>query len=148
MSQGPRTVNQTGSKRSLVVCLALAGVWSLPGCSSTEAPRFALSGKVTYAGTPVPYGTITFTPHAEKGNPGTQGSGTIENGSYKTRSGYGTIGGPHIVRITAYDGKKPEGPEAPMMPHGRLLADYRIEIDLSKETTTRDFDILAQPEQP
>ena len=125
----------------VVFCLSLVIAAGVCGCGPTAPKTSPLSGKVTCDGKPAPYATITFTPHVEKGNSGPAGSATVENGTYQTRPDYGVVGGAYIVHIEVYDGKRPEGEEGPMWPHGRLLVDYRTEIDLGKDATTRDFDI-------
>lgn len=115
------------------------------GCSGADGPeRFSLSGTVTYDGQPVPHGTIHFEPDAARGNPGPSGSGEIKDGKYQTNPGRGMIGGPHMVRISGYDGKPPDGPEAEIFPHGMPLFDEQlIEADLPHESTAKDFDIPA-----
>lgn len=120
----------------------------LSGCGSTESgpQRYPVSGKVTYQGQPVPYGEIMFEPNSQKGNTGPAVTAVIEEGTYQTESGKGTIGGAMIVRIMGLDGKVPEGKdEAAMNPHGMtLFSGYTEEIDLPQETTTRDFEVPEQ----
>jgi hypothetical protein len=124
---------------SLVFCLT--AVWLAPGCGGSSGPiRYPLEGAVTYDGQPVPGGTIEFEPDSSKGNRGPAGYATIENGRYATSPGKGTVGGPHIVRITGTDGKasgeSPYG--APIFPLHKATA------DLPRESATHDFDVPAE----
>lgn len=52
----------------------LVAVAAVVGCGSNDAPdRFHISGKVTFAGEPVPAGQIIFEPDASQQNSGPQG---------------------------------------------------------------------------
>lgn len=128
--------------------LALAILFGLVpgGCSrSGDGPsRFDLSGKVTYQGTPVPAGEITFTPDTEKGNSGPGTMATIRNGEFRTPPGKGTIGGPHVVRIIGHaamaeGAAPPPGEEA--APVGRLFKEYVTNVDLPASAATHDFEV-------
>jgi len=104
--------------------------------------RYDVSGSVTYAGKPVPAGSITFQPDKAKGNSGPAGFAEIKNGKYDTHSGgKGTIGGPHLVEIAGFDGVKSPGSE-----QGKeLFPEFATTADLPKERTTKDFDVPAAP---
>ena len=131
--------------RYLPIFLAMvAALFLLAGCGGPGDGRLPLQGKVTYGGQPVPFGTIYFDPDASKGNAGPQGSGEIRDGIYKTNPGFGAIAGFHVVRITAYDGQKPPGPEGKMLPHGNPLPDYRTQIDIPKGARALDFEMPAK----
>ena len=110
------------------------------GCGGSDGPaRYELSGSVTYRGQPVTAGHILFAPdHTQQNNgPGTHAE--IENGRYQTLTGQGTIGGPHVVSISGSDGK-PYDMGRQINPMGRpLFADYKVSIDLPRETATHDF---------
>lgn len=123
-----------------VLCLLAMFCVTGAGCGPGVDPgpeRFDLSGKVTFKGSPLPAGKITFTPNGIKGP---AGFATIENGQYDTSStGKGTVGGPHIVSIEGYDGKETEA-----KPFGDpIFAPHSEEMDLPKETTTKDFEVPA-----
>tara|TARA_R110002111_G_scaffold258083_1_gene326814 strand:- start:45297 stop:45740 length:444 start_codon:yes stop_codon:yes gene_type:complete len=115
------------------------------GCGPAESgpSRYSISGKVTYKGQPVPYGEVMFEPNGKKGNSGPAVIAVIEQGTYKTESNKGTVGGAMIVRISGLDGKIPDNEdEAAMNPHGMsLFPGYETEIDLPKESTTHDFEV-------
>ena len=127
------------------------GVWGLLGVASIAAcaggcwrgsrvERFDVSGSVTFGGEPVRVGTITFVPI--KGTTGPGGSATIRDGSYDTAAGSsGPTAGPHMAVITGFDGKSApglEGQEGTM-----LFYEHRVEVDVPRERTVRDFDVPA-----
>lgn len=125
------------------------------GCSgkSDAPPRFAVSGKVDFAGTAVPFGEIVFQPDSDKGNKGPGARGVIENGAYKIEAATGPIGGAHIVRITGLDGKPAAGAAPPPPATGAapaasapatglpLFKEYKTTVDLPKQATTKDFSV-------
>jgi hypothetical protein len=135
-------------------CLRLRrGVWILtlvslgallligPGCGGDGVDRYDVSGVVTFDGNPVPLGQIMFQPDTGKGNRGPAGVAKIENGHFDTsKSDKGTVGGPHVVIISGFDGKDIN--EAEERPAGSpLFPDYRTTVDLPKEDTTLQFDV-------
>ena len=131
------------------LCLiVLAGTLILAGCGPGGPPRYRLSGKVTHGGQPIVAGSITLIPDRAKGNEGSAGSAVIKDGRYDTKQGTGHVGGPHILKITALDGKT-----SPEFPQGLpLFPDYEIKLDLPKQTETRDLDVpatwVAPPAKP
>lgn len=66
----------------------------LVGCSSGS--RFGVEGKVTYAGEPLPLGSITFIPESDKA---IKSGGSIVKGRYQVESRFGPMLGPHRVEI-------------------------------------------------
>ena len=110
------------------------------GCADDGPGRYHVSGSATYAGKPIPQGSIRFIPDSKANNRGPAGFAVIENGRYDTsQSGKGTVGGPHLVLISGFDGQASPGEE---MESGRpLFPDHRTCTDLPKETATRDFDV-------
>ncbi|HWL10086.1 MAG TPA: hypothetical protein VNQ76_16895 [Planctomicrobium sp.] len=117
------------------------------GCSNKtpDGPaRYALSGNVTFDGKPVPTGTIRFSPDREKGNQGPGTIADIRHGKYQTLPGKGIVGGPMVVEISGSDGI-PVEVSGETIPSGTaLIESYRTEINLPKETATRDFDIRKE----
>ena len=123
-----------------IFCLLL-----LAGCGRASGPaRYEISGKVTYAGQPVPTGSILFVPDKSKGNDGPGVSADIQEGFFRTRPKDGTIGGPHIANIHGFDGKSYKvGPLN--NPLGRpFFSNIQIAVDLPKQASTHDFVIPAQ----
>ena len=68
-------------RRSWTAALSGAFVLLVVGCgdSSGLPPRYAVTGKVTYNGAPVPKGTVTFEPASPDGR---HASGAITDGTY------------------------------------------------------------------
>lgn len=117
---------------ALLLCAGLAGC----GGRGDETRRFDLSGAVTFDGRPVPAGTILFEPDSSQGNKGPAGFAKIADGRFNTAaSGKGTIGGPHVVRITGSD-------------KATLFSDYVTQADLPKEKSTKDFEVPASAKAP
>ncbi|MDA1015614.1 MAG: hypothetical protein O3A00_14320 [Planctomycetota bacterium] len=116
------------------------------GCgSSDDGPvRFDVSGEVTFAGKPVPSGTIMFVPDNAAGNSGPGGMAVIKDGRYET-NGKGVVGGAYIVKIEGYDG-------VPVRESGEELADGKpmfepreLKESFPKEKSTKDFKLEKTP---
>lgn len=108
------------------------------GCGNSGPARYELQGEVTFRNAPLPAGTIVFDPDTEKSNEGPQGFGHIKQGKYDTRDqGRPVVQGPHLVRITGYDGVP--GPE---MPQGKMLfPPYTTTVDIDPAQPTYDFTV-------
>jgi hypothetical protein len=124
------------------IALVLTGASVVAGCGGPPGPeRYDLSGAVTYRGKPVPKGYITFEPDTDKGNSGPGAAANIVDGKYATRPGQGTIGGPHIVTVSGFNGQ-PFEEYGVINPMGRpLFADHQLAIDLPKEAATKDLEV-------
>ena len=132
-----RTRFPLGAKCTSVAVLGLAVV--LAGCGEKGPARHNVSGKVTFAGKPVPAGRIVFEPDSAAGNQGPAGFAEISDGQYDTaKAGQGTVGGPHLARITGLEGK-PVG-NATVNP---LFNTYEAKVDLGQGASTHDFDVPA-----
>ncbi len=120
----------------------LCSAMVLLGCGPGGPPQYHVSGTVTYGGQPVPTGQVLFAPDTSKGNSGPATAVRIQDGKYDTRgANRGTVGGPHVVTISGFDGKPDPNAE---LPEGRMLfSDYRVEIDLPKEAATENFAVPA-----
>lgn len=135
--------------RTVGDCLFRALLWlagaaflagNFAGCN--PGPKvYHVSGTVTYEGKPVPRGTVKFVPDTTKGNSGPAAVADIVDGKFDTATkGTGTVGGPHKIVITGFDGNaKPESE----LPLGKLMfSDYTTEADLPKENgKTVDFKV-------
>jgi len=130
------------ARRPLLLLLAL-----LLGCGGSSGPRrYDLSGRVTYDGEPVAAGVILLDPDTERGNSGPGTIAEIHDGRYRTPPGKGTVGGPHLLRITAGNGQE----AGPLRPYGipLLPQEVRLKVDLPRETSTRDLELAGQVEPP
>jgi hypothetical protein len=133
--------------------LLAAAVLLWAGCGGPKQPRYGLSGKITYEGTPVPRGFILFSPDTARGNDGPGARAFIQNGKYQTLPGQGTIGGPHIATIDAFDGiKTQEASSDPRLRHAknagalgkRLFPTVQVTVDLPRQAATHDFVLPVQ----
>jgi len=92
-----------------------------------------VTGKATYAGKPIPYGTIEFIPDVARGNQGAPGSAEIIDGQFSTRkqNGRGVVTGPHVVRITAYEEKPMGSKDETVSSTGKppLFSGYTVNVD-------------------
>ena len=129
-------------QRGWAFTFAGAALLSLAGCGSAGGPaRFDLSGTVTYAGKPLPAGYLVFSPDTSQGNKGPGAQADIKDGRYQTPAGQGTIGGPHVVTISGFDGVAfGDGPAK--NPMGKpLFTSCQVKADLPKEAGTQDFTV-------
>jgi hypothetical protein len=119
-----------------------AGLILAAGCGGPDGPpRYDLSGTVKFNGRPVPAGYIVFEPDTSQGNAGPGTQADIRDGHYETPPEQGTIGGPHVITISGFDGVAFE--DGPMRnPLGRpLFASFQTTEDLPKEAATKDFTV-------
>jgi hypothetical protein len=118
-----------GTLPALACCLIL-------GCTGGPK-RYRVSGKVTFAGKPVPAGTIYFTPDGARNNRGPAGYAQIKDGQYDTSAsgGQGATAGPVVVKIEGSDGTN------------QLFRTQELPADLPQENTSKDFDVPAEAGQ-
>lgn len=129
-----------------VLFIALAG---LSGCSSRQAgpQRFAVAGRITFDGKPVPAGRIALEPDTAAGNSGPAGYGNIVAGRFTTYPRMGAVGGPHIVRISGFDGIA----SGEMVEGKELFPEYTTTVDIPAKAATIDFEVpkvAAKPPKP
>ena len=115
-----------------------AALMVLAGCGQSGPTYYHVSGTVTFAGSPVPKGTVMFEPDAAKGVRGQMGYADLVNGKFDTRAaGKGVLGGAYVVRVLGYDGKA-----AYEAPYGNgIFPEYTINKDLPKEDSTLTIDV-------
>ncbi len=115
----------------------------ISGCGGDGAGHVQVSGKVTFNGSPVPAGQIVFEPDPTAGNAGATGFAEIVNGHFDTsdEGGQGTVGGPHVVRITGLSGKAGTPGAKP------LFREYQTSADLGQESGSKDFEVPAEAAQ-
>lgn len=115
----------------------------ITGCGGApDGPqKYNVSGTITFDNKPISKGFITFSPDDSAGNKGPGGGAPIINGKYKTESGKGIVGGPHVVQIVGYDGMAATV-EGEQLPDGKaLFVPYFTTVNFPKENTVRDFEI-------
>jgi hypothetical protein len=119
----------------VLVTLAFVG-----GCGRRGGPpRYPVSGSVTYAGSPLASGRISFEPDTSQANQGPGGYGDIVNGSYETYRTMGAVGGPHRVVIEGYAGDTPEQRQK----RRPLFPPFITTVDLPTGKAEIDFDVPA-----
>jgi hypothetical protein len=122
--------------------LPVFGLLVAAGCGGSSIVLDEVSGRVTFAGQPVVYGTIEFIPDANAGHTGPAGRAEIVNGEYDTRNGgKGVIAGSHQVRITAYEEKPQESADETVVVESKPPICVGYTIEASVGGGTRDFDI-------
>lgn len=127
-------------KSFLPLIIVLSASFALPACSN-EPKAHHVSGKVTFAGKPVPAGTVYFDPQAD----GPQGHAVIKNGEYNTAKdgGKGVTGGRFIVRIEGFDGNS--GNDLPL--GNVLFNDFQQSLELPMADSVHNFDV-PETEKP
>ncbi len=126
-------------RTSLLCCAAVAAAGLSAGCRDSGPPRYDLSGAVTYEGHPVPFGWLVFVP---ENGPGA--SADIEGGRYQTPKGWGTVGGPHTIEVTAGGIVVPSMPNRGAATSEKLAFSCTLHRDIPKETTTWDIEITRE----
>jgi len=116
------------------------------GCSSpTVGPqRFAVAGRVTFDGKPVPAGRIAFEPDTAAGNTGPAGYGNIVAGRFTTYPRMGAVSGPHVVRITGFDGV----PSGEMVEGKELFPEHTTTVELPAKAATINFEVPKVAAKP
>ena len=130
----------------VVLFIVLAG---FSGCSSRQAgpQRFAVAGRVTFDGKPVPAGRIALEPDTAAGNSGPAGYGNIVAGRFTTYPRMGAVSGPQIVRISGFDGIA----SGEMVEGKELFPEYTTTVELPAKAATIDFEVpkaAAKPPKP
>jgi len=122
-------------------CVVLVAVSICGGCRRESGDRrYDLSGRVTYAGKPVPAGRILFSPDASQGMEGPATVADISDGRYRTRSGKGAVAGAYVVTIHGTDKTM-----ATETHDNTLFPPYRTHVVIDGANTSHDF---AVPEHP
>lgn len=106
------------------------------GCGGEKL--YPVKGTVTYAGKPVPKGTIYFDPDETKGTKGVQGSATITDGKFDTaQEGRPITGGTYTIRILGFDGQAAN--EKPM--GNAIFPEYTITQEIPNAPSELTIDV-------
>ena len=119
----------------------------LVGCGGEDrVQRFPLSGKITFEGQPVVDGWMTFRPVGK--GPGAQGA--IKDGVYTAREGWGTVGGPHRIKIVAFETGLERNSAAGASDGGlpKTLFSATIRRDIPTESSTLDLVLTKDDLKP
>lgn len=111
------------------------------GSGGGSEKLYHVSGTVTFAGKPVPYGSVLFVADAEEGNTGPQGVATIEDGKFDTaKAGRGVVGGAYTViikgRSTQSSQEDDEGAGNPP-----LFSDFQMTALFPEENSIQKFEV-------
>jgi hypothetical protein len=128
-------------RRAAGLAVVVAGLGLAGGCSRPGPPRYPVSGSVTYAGSPLASGRISFEPDTSRTNQGPGGYGDIVAGRYETYRTMGVVGGPHRVVIEGYAGDTPEE----RLKRRPLFPPYITMVDLPTGKAEVDFDVPSAP---
>ncbi len=124
----------------LVTCLMGLGC----GGGDSGPARFPLTGKVTFEGQPVKFGTIQFDP--DKGNEGPQGFAEIRDGAFDTsKGGQGAVHGKIVAKINGYESAPASANSEDPVP--TLFVNHEVRFEMSDKVTTKDFDVPKQASQ-
>ncbi|MDO5552223.1 MAG: hypothetical protein Q4G68_00550 [Planctomycetia bacterium] len=118
-------------------CLLLVVLLTCIGCNS-KAKQYSFSGNVTYNGTPVPYGSVVFTPDSSRGTVGTQVVAAIEDGRYSLTAVNGLVAGYYSVEVSGLHNMR-EGDSGPVA--DTLFENQRESVEVQPDALTRDFNI-------
>ena len=131
----------TGNARRVLLVFCALAIAST-GCDSKNSDRIDISGRVTYAGQPVPKGRIDFLPDPKQGGLGPAGYAMVVDGKFDTSSaGRGPVPGPQLVRIAGFSD---EAATIDEVSHGKPLFDiYETTIRIDAEQRALNFDIPA-----
>ena len=128
--------------RAAAPIIAIVGFAVFSGCGGPGGPpRYPVSGSVTYAGSPLALGRISFEPDTSQANQGPGGYGDIVNGRYETYRTMGAVGGPHRVVIEGYAGDTPEQ----RLRRRPLFPPFITTVDLPTGKVEIDFAVPAAP---
>lgn len=115
------------------------------GCGKSGIDRYHVQGPITYRGEPIPAGHLVFEPDPAKGNRGPGVMAFINQGHYETLKHKGIVGGPHIVRIYATDGKPFEVEVERIMVSGKdLFPPVELAIDFPKADCEQAIEVPPQ----
>lgn len=128
--------------------VAMAAVVLVCGCGRGGIPRGGIEGKVSFDGTPVEQGTISFIP--TEGTKGPATYATIANGRYAIAAkDHGPIVGKHRVKIEAFRDMGQKHPEKGVPLLEQVIPDKfntatTLVVEITEGRNTRDFDLTSK----
>lgn len=128
----------------LVTFVACAGL--LPGCGGDGIKRHQVTGKVTFQGQPVEYGTIFFEPEASVGLIAPTSSARIEHGEYQTAKADSPTTGAYKVRVMGFDQSKMKKntPPEEIIETPELFPAYTLSVEIPPPQDRLDIDVPAK----
>jgi len=120
--------------------LALALV-IVPGCQKSNGLT-AVTGKVTFKGSPVPMGNAYIEPDPSQGNKGPQCRSSIIKGEFKSRPEFGSVSGPVIVDVEGSEQRAEKEFPTPLFPR------YTFKTEIPKGKATLDIVVPEDAGKP
>ena len=120
--------------------LALA-LFIVPGCQKSNGLT-AVTGKVTFKGSPVPMGNVYIEPDASQGNKGPQCRSSIIKGEFKSRPEFGSVSGPVIVDVEGSEQRAEKEFPTPLFPR------YTFKTEIPKGKATLDIVVPENAGKP
>ena len=121
----------------LVVAMPLAASF---GCKRLNGLT-AVSGRVTFKGSPVQAGNVSIEPYASQGNKGPQCRSSIIKGVFTSRPEFGSVTGPVIVDVEGLENRPDREFPVPLFPRytfkteipkGKAMLDIVVPEDAGK----------------
>jgi hypothetical protein len=127
---------------------------SAGGCAGDGTPRHILTGAVTYAGQPVPEGSVLFIP--SDGTRGPSIAAKILDGRYRADSLGGLPAGNYRVQILGYresggkatpqkprvgPGASTDAPEQYLPEKYNVRTELKVKVEADARSTTQDFNL-------
>jgi len=132
-----------------VLRLCGLGLLVLPllfGCGGGALDREPGEGTVTFDGQPVPRGSIWFEPDASIGVDAPTGFAAIRDGRFVTEPEESPVAGPHLARISGFDGSPPDDDEwdSPMeYPGNPIFDEYTVDVVIPPPDGPLQIDVPA-----
>jgi len=132
----------------LRIVVAVAAV-AFAGCRPAGLPRYHVSGSVTFDGTSVPAGTVSFVPLGGGSDSQPYGFCEIKAGRYASRTGKSPGSGRYRAIVVGGDGVPYQTKIADVIedhPHGKaLFPTYVVEVDVPpRHGGVFDFAVLRE----
>jgi hypothetical protein len=130
---------------SLCSCLFLLAML-LSGCGGEGFPRHQVSGKVTYEGKPVEYGTMIFEPDLSIGKIAPTCYARIENGAFKTDPAESPTTGAYKVRVMGFDKSKMKTNTSPeeIIDTPPLFPEHVLQVEIPPPEGKLDIEVPSQ----
>ncbi|NCA11038.1 hypothetical protein EBR56_04395 [bacterium] len=114
--------------------VAVVAVVAAEGCRPSGPPRYHVGGSVTFDGTPVPSGTVSFVPAGSGPDAQPYGFCEIKAGRYASRTGKSPGSGRYRAIVVGCDGVPYQTKIADAIvdhPHGKpVFPTHVVEVDL------------------
>ena len=121
----------------LSILIATGLVFAMPLAASCGCKRSngltAVSGRVTFKGSPVPAGNVYIEPDASQGNQGPQCRSSIIKGEFQSRPEFGAVTGPVIVDVEGMENRPDREFPVPLFPR------YTFKTEIPKGKATLDI---------